>query len=118
PGVGFRREGTGRSREGALGVDDPLALAQWLEVLGEGFGIGERGVLAEELELTGVMRMSLAHQTPPAPCSRAAEWLRFRCIGARRISAQSPRIAPRRRPGSSRGMARLRAGCRRCCRQR
>ena len=37
------------SGKGALGVDDPLALAQGLEPIGEVLGISEPGVFAEEL---------------------------------------------------------------------
>ncbi len=36
-----------------LGVDDPLALAQGLEPLGEGRGVGQCGVLAEEPQQLG-----------------------------------------------------------------
>jgi len=39
------------SCEGALGVDDPLALTQGAKPVGKGIGIGEVHVLAEELEL-------------------------------------------------------------------
>ena len=40
------------SGEGALGVDHPLALAQRHEPIGEGLGIGQIDVFAEELQLT------------------------------------------------------------------
>src|SRR5271166_6937896 len=39
------------SRERALGVDDPLALTHWCEPIGEGVGIGQINVFAEELQL-------------------------------------------------------------------
>ena len=41
-----------RSCEGALGVDDPLTLTQRHEPVGEGIGISQIEVLAEELQLT------------------------------------------------------------------
>ena len=46
-----------RSGEGALGVDDPLTLAQWHEPVGKGLGIGQIEVLAEELKLTVTMQV-------------------------------------------------------------
>src|ERR1700674_5679516 len=44
-----------RAIERTLGVDHPLALAQRHEPVGEGLGIGQIDMLAEELELTGTM---------------------------------------------------------------
>ncbi len=56
--VGVAREisedGLG-SCEGALGVDDPLALTERCEPIGEDSGIGQIDVLAEELELSAPM---------------------------------------------------------------
>src|SRR5882757_7208009 len=46
-----------RSRERALGVDDPLALAHRHEPVGKGLGVGQIDVLAEELELTVTMQV-------------------------------------------------------------
>src|ERR1700691_1039694 len=49
-----------RSCERAFGVDDPLALTQWHEPVGEGISVGQIEVLAEELELTvpmGVLQL-------------------------------------------------------------
>ena len=58
-----------RSGEGALGVDDPLTLAQRHEPVGEGLGVGQIDVLAKELELTGTMgvlqRVDDAHSGNP-----------------------------------------------------
>ena len=51
--IGQHRLGPG---EGALGVDDPFALTQRREPVGEGLGIAELGVLAEELQLPGAMQ--------------------------------------------------------------
>src|ERR1700722_8892676 len=45
------------SCEGTFGVDHPLALSQWHEPIGEGLGIGQIEVLAEELELTGTVHV-------------------------------------------------------------
>jgi hypothetical protein len=45
------------SGEGALGVDDPLALSQRHEPVGEGLGIGQIHVLAEELQLPVTMQV-------------------------------------------------------------
>ena len=48
------------SSERALGVDHPLALTQRHEPVGEGIGVGQIDVLAEELELTvpmGVLQL-------------------------------------------------------------
>jgi hypothetical protein len=36
------------SGEGPLGIDDPLDLAQWRQIGGEGIGFGERRMIAEE----------------------------------------------------------------------
>src|ERR1700677_1047481 len=44
-----------RSCERSLGVDHPLALAHWCEPVGEGIGVGQIEVLAEELELAVAM---------------------------------------------------------------
>ena len=41
-----------RSCEGAFGIDDPFTLAQRHEPVGEGIGVGQIDVLAEELEQT------------------------------------------------------------------
>ena len=46
--IGEHRLGSG---EGALGVDHPLALSQRHEPIGEGIGVGQIDVLAEELQL-------------------------------------------------------------------
>ena len=48
-------ENLSRSCEGALGVDHPLALTHWCEPVGEGIGIGQIEVLAEEVKLTVAM---------------------------------------------------------------
>src|SRR5436305_9769477 len=40
-------------REGALAIDHPFAFAQWREISGEGFCMGELGMIAEELQLAG-----------------------------------------------------------------
>src|SRR5436190_9640938 len=42
-----------RPAEGALAVDHPFAFAQWREISGEGFCMGELGMIAEELQLAG-----------------------------------------------------------------
>src|SRR5271166_6679552 len=44
-------------RERALGVDDPLTLAQRHEPAGEGLRIGQIEVLAEELQLSVAMQL-------------------------------------------------------------
>ena len=45
--IGEHRRGSG---EGALGIDHPFASTQWREPLGEPLRVGERRVLAEELQ--------------------------------------------------------------------
>src|SRR5207302_10351834 len=42
-----------RPAEGALAIDHPFAFAQWREISGEGFCMGELGMIAEELQLAG-----------------------------------------------------------------
>jgi hypothetical protein len=55
-----------RSGEGALGIDHPVAVAQRLQERGERFGLCQRLVLAEELELTGpVGGIELLAEEPP-----------------------------------------------------
>ena len=46
-----------RSCERALGVDDPLALAQRHEPVGKGLGVGQIEVIAEELQLPATMQV-------------------------------------------------------------
>ena len=43
------------SGEGAFGIDHPVDVAQWRQIVGEGGGIGERLMLAEELQTIGVV---------------------------------------------------------------
>ena len=52
--VGENRLGSG---ERALGIDNPFALTQRREPVGEGGGVGQLGVLAEELPLAAAMRV-------------------------------------------------------------
>src|SRR5205823_2395187 len=55
-----------RAREGALGVDEPAGLLRRRQKCREGFGVGEMRMLAEEVELAGVVRGGelLQHQPP------------------------------------------------------
>ena len=67
--VGQHRLG---SCEGALGVDHPLALSQRHEPVGEGSGVGQIDVLAEELELPVTMQLlQFFEEAPPGtiPCT-------------------------------------------------
>ena len=45
-----------RSTEWTLGIDDPVFVAQRCQISREGFWIGQRNVVAEELQLSGTMR--------------------------------------------------------------
>ena len=58
-----------RSREGALGVDDPLALTLRVDLIVEGRGIGQRLMLPEELQLASTMGGGelLQKQAPEQP---------------------------------------------------
>jgi hypothetical protein len=54
-----------RSPEWTLGIDDPVFVAQRCQIIGEGFWIGQRYVLAEELQLSGTMSGSKLFQDEP-----------------------------------------------------
>ena len=109
--VGQHRLGAG---EGPLGVDHPLALAQRRQPAREGRGVGQRRMLAEELQLPGVDALAAAPRgsgagtaaTAPAPAGRtpagtqasvarrARARRRARCRArAGDASASSPRCA-------------------------
>ena len=55
-----------RPGEGPLGIDDPLDLAQRRQVGREGAPLGERRVIAEEVEAAGIMRRRELLQGQPA----------------------------------------------------
>ena len=60
------REHRLRASERPLGVDHPLALAHWREPSLERLGLGQRHVLAKELQLTCLMRpLQLFEEAPP-----------------------------------------------------
>ena len=61
--IGEHRLGPG---EGPLGVDDPLDLAQRRQIRGEGMALGERRVIAEEVEAAGIVRGRELLQEQPA----------------------------------------------------
>src|SRR3954451_1970833 len=48
----------GRSGKRAFGINHPFLCAQWCEPVAEARRLGESGILAEELQLPGVMRRS------------------------------------------------------------
>src|SRR6266702_8203121 len=58
-----------RTGKWALGIDDPFARSQWCEPVGESARVGECGVLAEELQPTGAMRLieCFEEATPKQP---------------------------------------------------
>ena len=111
-----RQVGQHRLRPGerALGIDHPLALAQRRQPAPERLGVGQRRVLAEELQLAGLMHpQQLFEEAPPeqprehphrqeearpagdpASCRRATARRRARCRArADGASAPSPRCA-------------------------
>src|SRR6202035_6075259 len=51
-----------RSPEWTLGIDDPVFVVQRCQISREGFWIGQRHVLAEELQLSGTMNGSKLFQ--------------------------------------------------------
>src|SRR5580704_16811598 len=59
-----------RSPEWTLGIDDPVFFAQRCQISREGFWIGQRHVLAEELQLSGTMSGSKLFQDEPSKQTR------------------------------------------------
>jgi hypothetical protein len=59
-----------RSPEWTLGIDDPVFVAQRCQISREGFWIGQRHVLAEELQLSGTMSGSKLFQDKPSKQTR------------------------------------------------
>src|SRR5580700_10890258 len=55
-----------RSPEWTLGIDDPVFVVQRCQISREGFWIGQRHVLAEELQLSGTMSGSKLFQDKPS----------------------------------------------------
>ena len=65
----------GGACERALGVDDPFALTQRREPLSKARGIGQLGVIAEELQLATAMRvLQLFEEAPPEQAREHADW--------------------------------------------
>ena len=59
------REHRLRPGERPLGIDDPLVVAQWREPGLEGLGLGQRHMLAEELQLACLMHPLQFFEEPP-----------------------------------------------------
>jgi hypothetical protein len=55
-----------RAAEWALAIDQPLCVAQWLEIRSECLRIDKPGMLAEELQLTGLISGAELVQEQPA----------------------------------------------------
>ncbi len=58
------------SAEWAFAIDHPFAVAQWRQIGGERLRIGQRGMIAEELQLAGLMSGDELLQEQPAEQSR------------------------------------------------
>ena len=55
-----------RSGERTLGIDHPFDIAQWRQICGKRLWVGQRSVIAEELQLSGLVCGDELLQEQPA----------------------------------------------------
>src|ERR1700726_4380272 len=79
-----------RAPEWTLGIDDPVFVVQRCQISREGFWIGQRHVLAEELQLSGTMNGSKFFQDEPSKRTRETPQ------GERKLGRQATQRVPSR----------------------